>query len=73
MMEELDETEVQEWLASFECHRNPDIEEFLTQRAIKHEKAYKSRTYLLVDADSLSSGRPIILAFFSLAIHIMDV
>ncbi len=72
-MEELDEADVQDWLSSFECGRNPDIEEFLRRRAIPHEKSFKSRTYLLVDVASMSSGRPTILAFFSLAIHIMNV
>ena len=32
--------------AKFSCARNPDILEFLQHKALKFEKAHKSRTYI---------------------------
>jgi len=68
----LGESGVQEYLATFECPRNLDVQEFLRRRAIPHEKALKSRTYLVTEAGSIPE-QPTILAYFSLAIHLMEV
>ena len=44
--------------AKFSCVRNPDIQEFLQNKALQFEKAHKSRTYLAVSEVSLSSESP---------------
>ncbi|HQQ24746.1 MAG TPA: hypothetical protein PLR51_00530, partial [Methanomassiliicoccales archaeon] len=45
----------------------------LIETAIPQEKGSKSRTYLIVNEDSNQKGIPDILAYFTLAIHIMIV
>jgi hypothetical protein len=62
-----------DYLSSFRCQRNEDVERFLRKIAIPQEKGMKSRTYLIVDADPNNGGLPEILAYYTLAIHIMTV
>jgi predicted GNAT family N-acyltransferase len=58
-------------LRTFTCCRNSDLESFLREKAINHEKSHKSRTYLLVDGYGHSDSS--VVAFISLAIHTMDI
>jgi hypothetical protein len=67
------EVKVVEYLSTFECGRSADVEEFLRSKAVAHEKSSKSRTFLIVDGDSDRNGSYGILAYFSLAIHIMTI
>lgn len=60
-------------LSQFRCSRNLDVENFLKRSAIAQEMQNKSRTYLIVDAGSNPEGLPDILAYFTLALHIMVV
>ena len=59
-----DESEVYEYLASFSCAKNPDVQEFLHSKAIENEKRSLSRTNLVVDLDNNSE----IVGYFTLAI-----
>ncbi len=67
------EEEVAKHLSQFKCSKNGDVERFLIETAIPQEKGSKSRTYLIVNEDSNQKGIPDILAYFTLAIHIMIV
>jgi hypothetical protein len=58
-------------LRTFTCRRNSDLQSFLRQRAITHEKSHKSRTYLIVDRYGCTDSS--VTAYFSLAIHTMDI
>ncbi|MBY6087017.1 hypothetical protein ABEP42_27125 [Priestia megaterium] len=58
------ESEVYEYLASFSCVRNPDVEEFLHSKAIENEKRSLSRTNLVIDPDRNNE----IAGYFTLAI-----
>jgi hypothetical protein len=60
-------------LRSFFCCRNPEVELFLRERALPHEKNHRSRTYLIVAENTANDDLPVILAYFSLAIHTMDI
>lgn len=60
-------------LSSFKCPIDPDIQDFLTDRAIPFEKAHKSRTYLIVAPGSSRCARLSILAYFSVAIHHLQI
>lgn len=63
-----------EWLSSFSCERDKDIEDFLHNRAIPFEIAKKSRTYLLVDEVLLlSKGQMRILGFFTVSLKVLDL
>jgi|UPI000570C801 hypothetical protein len=46
---ELEESEVYDYLSSFTCAKNPDVESFLHKHAINNEKRSFSRTFLVID------------------------
>lgn len=54
-------------LGSFKCERNEDIEGYLKQKAILHEKHNISRTYLILDESNN------ILAYFTIAVKPMKI
>ena len=58
-------------LHTFNCCRNSDLESFLREKAITHEKSHKSRTYLFVDGYGHRDSS--VVAYISLAIHTMDI
>lgn len=64
MLEELGEESTAKLLSSFECNRNIDVENFLTQpnKAIRFELSDNARTYLILDDDTGA-----ILAYFSVS------
>lgn len=70
---EQDMTSTQEVISSFICPRDTDIESFLKTKAIRFENASKSRTYLLFDKDAASNGELRLLAYFTVALHILFV
>ncbi len=45
LLQEMDEEDIREVFSTFTC-RDSKISEFLKEKAIEFEKAYKSRTYL---------------------------
>ncbi len=57
----------------FHCDREPDMVNFLRERASLFEAKAKSRTYLLLDEEALHQGKIRIVAFFSLAPQVMFV
>jgi hypothetical protein len=56
------EDDLRNWLGSFCCDINPDVQHFLHDTAIRFEDADKSRTYLIIDDDFS------ILAYFTISI-----
>ncbi|AGL03226.1 hypothetical protein Desgi_3940 [Desulfoscipio gibsoniae DSM 7213] len=68
-----DMTATDEVISSFICPADPDIESFLKTRAIKFENASKSRTYLLFDKEAVHTGKLRLLAYFTIALHILIV
>lgn len=63
----------QDVISSFICPLDPDIENFLNEKAIKFENASKSRTYLLFDEEAALEGDLKLLAYFSIALHIITI
>lgn len=52
-------------ISSFSCSKNPDLEHFLKKSSFLYEDISKSRSYLIIDAESLG-GVLSILAYFSI-------
>lgn len=55
-------------LSTFRCSKDPNIQNFLKDRAIPFEKAHKSRTYIIATPGSFEPENINILAYFSVAI-----
>ena len=77
LIEELEGSkELNDFLTSFSCDRDSDIEYFLNNRAIEFEKLSKSRTYLICDEDDLIN-RPLrevsIYGYIALSLKILTV
>lgn len=70
LIESEGEIKVQEFLRTFKCSRDTDLESFLHERAILYEKRDRARTYLIVDSDD---ERDTIVAYISLAITHLTV
>jgi len=68
-----DMTTTDEVISSFICPSDPDIESFLKTRAIKFENASKSRTYLLFDEEAVHNGELRLMAYFTIALHVLVV
>ncbi|OIJ14281.1 hypothetical protein BKP37_08890 [Anaerobacillus alkalilacustris] len=66
-----DELKAQDLISIFVCKKDPDIENFLKEKAIIFEKLGKSRTYLIFDEDSDDELR--ILAYFTLALQVLKI
>lgn len=66
-----DEEKAQELISIFVCQKDPDIENFLKEKAILFEKLGKSRTFLIFDEDSDDKLK--ILAYFTLALQVLKV
>ena len=62
---------IEEAISRFLCARDTDLEKFLQERAIDFERIAKSRTYFLLDQESLEKKRLEILAYFSLAPQVL--
>lgn len=75
MIGNVEDSILNEFLSSFSCVKDSDIENFLHNRAVEFEKLSKARTYLIVDADDLRAGRerPVIYGYVSLALKILTV
>lgn len=58
-------------LSSFCCEKDPEIEDFLKNKAVEFEKLNKSRTYIVFDEERLLNGEPIILGYFSLSLKVL--
>ena len=64
---------VEDALLSFSCSRDIDIESFSQKRAILFDEVAKSRTYLFIDDHSLLHGKIEIVAFFSMALQVLNL
>ncbi|MDR2547038.1 MAG: hypothetical protein LBC96_05930 [Lachnospiraceae bacterium] len=64
---EFNEPDIIDLLGSFKCERNEDIESYLKQKAILHERHNISRTYLILDESDN------IVAYFTIAIKPMKI
>ena len=75
LIENMEDSALQELLSSFSCVRDADIENFLHNRAIEFENLSKARTYLVMDADELLTGKKqlIIYGYVALALKILTV
>lgn len=67
------EDKIQEVISTFVCNKDKDIEIFLKEKAISFEKVSKSRTYFIVDEETLEAGEFNILAYFSVAMQVLKV
>ncbi len=63
--------EAQEILSTFHCIQDPDIENFLHNRAIDFENIAKSRTYILCNAEQFHEGNIEIYAYFALSLKVL--
>ena len=77
LIEQLEEDkELKPLLSSFSCSQDEDIEHFLHSRAIEFERLSKSRTYLILDQDELTTKKITdltIYGYISLALKILTV
>ncbi|MDR2568941.1 MAG: hypothetical protein LBD23_01420 [Oscillospiraceae bacterium] len=67
------ESKVREDISSFSCEINPDIKGFLVNRAIPFERAFKSKTYFLMDEEQFAKGNFVILAYFTVALKVLKI
>jgi hypothetical protein len=67
------EETVLEVISSFKCSKDVDIEGFLNSKAVLFNRKGKSRTHLLLDQGALENGSIELLAYFSLAIHMLRI
>ena len=58
-------------LSAFKCSHDPDIENFLHNRAIDFENIAKARTYLICDADKMKLGEIVIMGYFALSLKVL--
>ncbi|UYZ67635.1 hypothetical protein LP090_05095 [Moraxella bovis] len=59
--------QIQLLLKEFACPKNPDVERFLHQKALRFEESHNARTYLIL------SEMGEILAYFSLSFKEVDL
>lgn len=67
------EEKVSEVISVFKCEKDPDIENFLKNKAILYEKKAKSRTYLIFDEEAMLLGEIKLLAYFAIAIQTLKI
>ena len=67
-----DET-LAEVISTFECSHDSDIESFFYDKAVLFDRKGKSKTHLILNHDALENCRIEILAYFSLAIHLLKI
>lgn len=65
-----DESKAHELISIFTCHKDPDIENFLKEKAILFEKLGKSRTFLIFDEGDEEFK---VLAYFTLAPQVLKI
>ena len=73
LREHFSDNQIKRAFSSFSCRRDEDIEMFAKRRAMRFEKASKSRTYLFVDDAVLSGGVLEFIAFFTMAPQILHL
>jgi len=64
-------TQIQEVISSFSCEKDPDIVDFLNNKAILFEGLSKSKTYFLFTEDEPTKDEYGLMAYFSLALQVL--
>ncbi|GAB6157874.1 hypothetical protein JCM39194_10740 [Desulfotomaculum varum] len=67
------EEKVSEVISVFKCEKDPDIENFLKEKAIIYERKAKSRTYLVFDEEAMLAGEFKLLAYFAIAMQTLKI
>jgi hypothetical protein len=67
------EEKVSEVISVFKCEKDPDIENFLKEKAIIYERKAKSRTYLVFDEEAVLAGEFKLLAYFAIAMQTLKI
>ncbi len=62
--------EFERLLASFSCPQNTDVENFLKNKALRFDSTHNSRTYLILNEESVDWG---ICAYFSVSFKEIEV
>lgn len=62
------EEEIREFLFSFRCAKNADIQDFLHDKAVRFEKSQITKTFFLIEKDS-----GVICAYFSLSFKTIEI
>jgi hypothetical protein len=57
----------------YRCTKDSDIELFLKEKALRFERKSKSRTFLIVNAETLNVRRVDLLAYFTIAIQTLKI
>jgi len=65
-LDKFSSNQVKKFLKTFKCSLNKDIENFLYKKAITFEKKLRTRTYLLLNKDTLE-----VTGYFSIAISVL--
>lgn len=65
------ETDLQEFLNTFVCSKNSDVEEFIKKKSISFEKGNKCKTYLVHYGDTLDKDNWI--GYFSLSLQSIEI
>jgi hypothetical protein len=78
MMQNIDESELIKLLSKFECDKDEDIQNFITnkEKAIQYERLQKARTYILFDENQIKEEtieNLDILGYISLATKVLSV
>lgn len=72
-LEMASEEKVAEVISFFKCEKDPDIENFIKDKAITYERKAKSRTYLIFDEEALLTGEFKLLAYFAVAMQTLKI
>ena len=75
LINNLEDSVLTEFLSSFSCVQDEDIDNFLHSKAVEFETLSKARTYLIIDEAELEAGKeyPAIYGYISLALKILTV
>jgi hypothetical protein len=60
-------------IATFHCAKDEDVQFFVQKRAVLYERKHKARTYFIVDHKALEAGTLEILAYFSVALKVVQI
>jgi len=72
-LEMASEEKVSEVISVFKCKKDPDIENFIKDKAIIYERKAKSRTYLIFDEEAILAGEFRLLAYFAIAMQTLKI
>ena len=73
LLDSIGEESINIMFKKFSCSHEKDLENFLLYRAIRYEKEFLGRTFLLVDFDVHKNQTPNIAAYYTLANTSIDL